>query len=137
MDRKAMAALTVTLTLGLALGSQPVAAKPHGISRARADSIALRTLQGLHYSPVVLFRLPGTLPAGTRISVADGGSSGASRLHARAWFYWVDLRPNYYFDHAGSIVAVDARSGHVLLHEPTMTWPLIDGKTPAFLRSAG
>lgn len=96
----------------------------------------LRTLHGLRFSPSVLFRLPGSLPAGTRVSLARAGRADIRRLRERAWLYWADLQPENYFDHVGSLVVVAVRSGRVLLHEPTLTWPMVDGRTVAFLRSA-
>ena len=107
------------------------------ISRARADLIALKALHGLRYTPVVFFGLPRPLPAGTRIGIDGSGRAGAGRLRVRAWLFWADLQPGYYFDHAGSLVLVAARGGRVLMHEPTLTWPLVDGRTPAFLRTRG
>ncbi|MGB0093882.1 MAG: hypothetical protein WBP81_15295, partial [Solirubrobacteraceae bacterium] len=84
----------------------------------------------------VLFRLPGRLPAGTRVSLARAGRRDVRRLRESAWLYWADLQPESYFDHVGSLVVIAARSGRVLLHEPTLTWPVINGLTIAFLRSA-
>jgi hypothetical protein len=125
-------ALAVSLAGGLWASSPALA-----VSRARADAVALRTLHGLRFSPSVLFRLPGSLPVGTRVSLARGRPADSRRLRERAWVYWADLQPENYFDHVGSLVVVAVRSGRVLLHEPTLTWPLIDGRTAAFLRSAG
>lgn len=122
--------------LALAGGAQARAHRPaRTVSRAQADRIALDALHGLRYSPVVLLRLPSPLAAGTRISIAGAGRVGARRLPVLAWLYWADLQPGYYFDHSGSLVVVAARGGRELMHEPTLTWPLVNGRTPAFLRT--
>jgi hypothetical protein len=108
--------------------------------------------------PVVVFRQPGTVPAGTAIrqaGVRDAAraraATGAGVALRRAgvttveaplvlrtgdepsWLFYEDRAPYQAFQHAGRVALVGARSGRVRV-STTLHWPpLIAGRLPAFL----
>ena len=111
-------------------------------------------------SAVIVFGLPKPVKAGTKITQAGtpkpskGSTKGLSTklrsagvrvtkaprvLTARrsSYFFYEDRGPYQLYQHPGRVVLVDAKSGKVTVSK-TITWPpLVNGKLPAFLKSAG
>ncbi len=54
----------------------------------------------------------------------------------RSWFFFEDRGPHQAFEHPGRVVLVGAETGKVRVSDPTSWVPLIDGRAPAFFRSA-
>jgi VCBS repeat-containing protein len=123
---------------------------------------ALRVHEGT--AALVVFKLGRPVPAGTAISAAGrfGGPASATASAKRtaaarlreagvtvagaprvarvgdepAWFFYEDQAPYQSYAHAGRVVLVGTQTGKVTV-TTTLQWPpLIDGRLPAFLRSA-
>jgi hypothetical protein len=52
------------------------------------------------------------------------------------WFFYEDRGPHQNYEHPGRVVLVGARSGRVRTSRQLRWMPLVNGKLPAFLRSA-
>lgn len=149
MARPRLAILSALLSVGVWI----LTAAPAGaITRAQADRVAERVVAGVK-GPVVLFRHPSPLPAGTRIIEAGPGPTSAKRttvrrtglrlvgstrvaggtLLGRRHLYWADLAPNALFQHPSLLILVDDATGRVITRLPMTWWPLVNGKRPPFL----
>jgi hypothetical protein len=106
--------------------------------------------------PIIVFRLGEPVRAGARIGQAGsprqprGGRRArtgviTSRLRTlprmrlrgeRAYLFYADLGPFQAYQHPGRVALVGERSGRVRV-SPRLMWPpLVDGRLPAFMRSA-
>jgi hypothetical protein len=87
---------------------------------------------------------PGTrtLPAGAvrgrlaRAGVRSIRAGEVLRADAPAWLFYADEGPNQAFEHPGRVVLVERASGEVHVSGRLRWVPLVDGKRPAFFRSA-
>jgi hypothetical protein len=139
--------------------AHPVAASAD-VSRSAATSKALSALGSERGSkPVVVFRQPGAVPAGTAIAQA-GASSATGAIGARArerklrragvtvttapvvtrtgaepaWLFYEDQAPYQAYQHRGRVALVGQRTGRVTVTR-TLGWPpLIAGRLPVFLQ---
>ncbi|HEX8051739.1 MAG TPA: tandem-95 repeat protein [Thermoleophilaceae bacterium] len=141
----------------LALASSASAA----VTQKQAAKKALAALGSEKRSDaVVVFGLPTPLKAGTKVTQAGtakstkGSTKGiSSRLRSagvrmvkapavltvtkRSYFFYEDRGPFELYQHPGRVALVDAQTGAVRLSR-TITWPpLLNGRLPAFLKSAG
>ena len=109
---------------------------------------------------LIVFGLPKPVKAGTTITQAGtrkpskGASKGlSSKLRSagvrlvkaprvltarkRSYLFYEDQGPYQLYQHPGRVALVDAASGKVTVSK-TITWPpLVNGRLPAFLKSAG
>jgi hypothetical protein len=151
MARSRLAVTTLVLAAATLLAG---AARAGAITQAQADRVAKRVVAGIR-GPVVLFRLPSRLPAGTRVMEAGPGPTtakgtkvtrrglqlvGTTRvaqglLRGRRWLFWADLAPNARFQHPSLLILVDDQTGRVVTRLPMTWWPLVNGRRPAFLAS--
>jgi hypothetical protein len=69
------------------------------------------------------------------VTVGQLGTRVSYRLRKPAWLFWEDFAHGYLFPHPSWLLLVD-RSGRQVLGRGMSTYPLIDGRAPAFLRSA-
>ncbi|WP_210492452.1 tandem-95 repeat protein [Patulibacter sp. SYSU D01012] len=147
----------------LALASTLVAAhRPADASAAvtaRAASAKAVSALGVRtgHAPVIVFRQPRVVPAGTAIGQAGEASAarrgrrpGDARLRragvtvasaptvARtggepAWLFYEDRAPYQAYQHRGRVVLVGQRTGRVTVTR-TLSWPpLVAGRLPVFL----
>ena len=128
------------------------------LTRARADQLAVKALSPNGSAAVpyqVVFGLPTPLTAGAlitepgpergqRIRSRRGHSDAfvdysahAVRLRHRAWLFWEDLAYPAKFLHPSVALAVDDRSGRVVMRRRMHWWPLINGQDPAFIVHRG
>jgi hypothetical protein len=126
------------LALAVAVVALAVPASAAAISRAEAERVALNvlapeSLQG----DVILFGLPKPLAAGTAVNEYLTGARLSKSGPGKAWLFWLDLEPGAYFEHASRVLLVSDRTGRVLTNRRLGTFPLLDGRAPAFLRSDG
>ena len=154
-------ATTVAAALITALCVVPAA---QAVSQKQAERKALKALEVKRGNdPVIVFRLDRTLrpgarigqagtdrmpgagrgPRGSRVDAATGVVSartpadGALRLRGeRAYFFYADLGPFQTFQHPGRVALVGRRTGRVRVSERLMWPPLVNGRLPAFMRSA-
>ena len=132
--RTVRAALASLLCTGLLLSA---ASPASAVTREQATSRALAALGSQKGSaPVVVFRLPKPLRAGTRVTQAGTkklvGVAGAGG----AFFFYEDSRPSQPYPHPGRVVLVGARSGKVRISRTITRAPLVNRKLPAFLASS-
>ena len=121
-----------------------------GVSgRQAAVRTALAALDASRHSGAeVVFGLANPLPAGTVIrsggpsNPSRGGNAAKStsgviaRANRPAWFFYEDLAPFQQYEHPGRVALVDVRTGRVSVTNALSWPPLLDGRLPAFLRSA-
>jgi hypothetical protein len=125
----ALAALTIALALA------PADAGARGISAKHANRIALARLgRFAHQRKVIVFRSRAPLAARTRVGVADP-KGRTVRLRHRAWLFWANLVPTADLDHPSVLLLVDADTGRLVKVARLLSWPLVNGRLPAFLRS--
>jgi len=161
--RLKLAPVTAILTV-LAAAVVPAVAGA-AVSRAGAQAKALKALGVSKPSaPLIVFRRATTLPRGSRIAEAGLAAANASGLkqspavrksrlrqagvktakapvvarvrREAAWFFYADKAPFKAYQHPGQVVLVGAKSGKVLKTRTLMWPPLIDGRLPAFMRTA-
>jgi VCBS repeat-containing protein len=150
------AVLAACLTL-LALASSASAA----VTQKQAAKKALAALGSeSRTDAVVVFGLPTPVKAGTKVTQAGttksskGSTKGiSSRLRSagvrmvkaprvltaskRSYFFYEDRGPFQLYQHPGRVALVDVETGTVRLSS-TISWPpLLNGRLPAFLKSAG
>ena len=85
---------------------------------------------------MIVFGLPKSLGAGTKITQEGKGKVLARVGRERAFFFYQDAAPFQAFPHAGRIALVGAKSGKVKLTGVTSRRPLLNGRLPAFLKSS-
>ena len=152
--RAARLATMIATALVSALCIVPAA---QAVPQKQAEQRALRAL-GVQRGddPVIVFRLDRTVRPGARIVQAGtarrphGGrveETGvvSSRTPAidglrldgeRAYFFYADLGPFQAYEHPGRVALVGRRSGRVRVSGRLGWPPLIDGRLPAFMRTA-
>ena len=134
------------MVAGLALlVSLPVPAA-QALGRKEAAKVALKVLrpQAEKSDRVVVFGLPR--PLKPRQSVIESGIAGEAEVQVltprpvgrRAWLFWADLDYGAKFRHPSRLVLIDDATGRVLKRQRmTRGWPLVDAKTPPFIRRRG
>jgi hypothetical protein len=134
-SRRSISRLAVTVAL---LGSMVFPAAAEAISRSEANRVALRALKPQNVrGPTVVFGLPRPLAESARVGTLRGKQARLSRreLGRRAWLFWLDTGAAV-FQHPSTLLLVDDGTGRVLRRQ-RLTWlPLVNGRRPAFLRSA-
>ncbi|MEA2183555.1 MAG: hypothetical protein QOF69_2740, partial [Solirubrobacteraceae bacterium] len=148
--------------LGAVCVASPAAAS---VTRGQAAAKAIAALGVKKGSaPVIVFRGSAPVAPGARIAEAGLSSANAASLRqspavrkmrlrnagvrtakaptvARvgrngAWFFYADKAPFKAYQHPGQVVLVDAETGKVTKTRTLMWPPLINGRLPAFMRSA-
>ena len=149
-----LAALTLALLLAAALAAPAGAAT---VSRQRAAVIAERAA-GTRALASVVIQGPAK-PLRRRGWVSDAGPGKgqqrtaravpgaeattilsrwkAPRLRRAAWLIWIDRAPYARYEHPSTALLVDVRSGRVVRRLDLAWWPLVNGRTPAFVQPAG
>ena len=138
----------------LALTGAPVAHAELSGTVATADALRALGVTG-STGPVIVFALPSPVGPGTTVNQDGAGAGQRTRVRYsgfvphvlvrlsrrgighRAWLFWEDLDPYAEFSHPSVLLLLDARRGRVLLRRSLSWEPLVDGRLPAFLRSAG
>lgn len=126
----------VAVAAALALGDPA-----HAISRKQADRIAMKALKTKSKKDVILFRETSRLRPDDTITFATrnrvpASKKGFPRLGKRSWLYWQDLAPYAGFEHRSVMLVIDDRTGRVLRRKKLLYYPIVNGKRPAYLRSA-
>jgi Right handed beta helix region len=137
----AVAALSLCALLVAPIASAKPPAGDGTVLRGNHKQLAEKALAALGSSegsdPVIVFGLPKPLRAGTRITVAGAKKRAppVSKVGGDgAFFFYEDAELFQLSQHPGRVALVDAKSGRVKIAKAT-TWPLVNGKLPAFLTS--
>jgi len=134
-----LALLAVTFAAG--------APAAEAVSSSTASKAALKATESERRgAPAILFRLPSPLRSGTAIREAGTQQPptgpGARKMPVAlrvtagpAYFFYLDLSPYQHYQHAGRIILVNKRTGHVRRSRRLNFQPVFNGKRPPFLRS--
>ncbi|HEX8084459.1 MAG TPA: hypothetical protein VF529_09235 [Solirubrobacteraceae bacterium] len=114
-----------------------VAAAPAGaVTRKQANAKALAALGSQSAgTSVVVFTLPKPVAAGSRVT-QEGTNALVAKARARSFFFYQDGAPSQAYPHPGRVVLVTVRGGKAKVSRTFRRRPLVNGKLPAFLRSA-
>jgi trimeric autotransporter adhesin len=134
VGRNSVVALVFALCALLVLSA---ASPASAVTRKQANKKALAALGSANATgPVTVLGLPKPLKSGTRVT-QEGKKKVLARVgRERAYLLYQDLAPGQPFPHAGRVALVGVKSGKVKLTGTLSRRPLINGRVPAFLKSA-
>ncbi len=130
--RRFVALLAAMALLGLALPAQADA-----LTRKQATAKAMKILKVRQQKGrVVLFAFRTRQRARVTVGEAVAHRRGrVRRLRRSSWVFWLDLAYGVRFAHHGRLLALDARSGRVLLRRRTNWFPIVNRRLVPWLRT--
>jgi hypothetical protein len=129
-----LSALVFALCTALLLAA---AAPASALSRKQAGKKAVAALGASKSDDaVIVFGLPKSLSPGTRVTQEGKKKVLGKAGRGRAFFFYEDGAPFEAFPHLGRVALVDVKTGKVKLSKAITRRPLLNGKLPAFLKSA-